>query len=196
MIINIALLREKVNAYKQVLENTLNYRKEWKDKTRQMIKNTLQTISEQTGLKASVTEKNNIENLEAVILDLGRSSSGIAESFENTEVKRLMVKSNGSLIYQQLFNGKIMVMMAGPHIEGYGEPKSPKSLQIIRPDEVTEQIIFRHVKDLLDDITEWEDYDDEDPKTKVPFQPIGFRHTVQLAEGNGNKGENSDRSKQ
>ena len=60
MIINIALLREKVNAYKQVLENTLNYRKEWKDKTRQVIKNTLQTISEQTGLKASVTEKNNI----------------------------------------------------------------------------------------------------------------------------------------
>ena len=154
MIINIALLREKVNAYKQVLENTLNYRKEWKDKTRQVIKNTLQTISEQTGLKASVTEKNNIENLEAVILDLGRSSSGIAESFENTEVKRLMVKSNGSLIYQQLFNGKIMVMMASPYIEGYGEPKSPKSLQIMRPDEVTEQIIFRHVKDLLDDITE------------------------------------------
>ena len=196
MIINIALLREKVNAYKQVLENTLNYRKEWKDKTRQVIKNTLQTISEQTGLKASVTEKNNIENLEAVILDLGRSSSGIAESFENTEVKRLMVKSNGSLIYQQLFNGKIMVMMASPYIEGYGEPKSPKSLQIMRPDEVTEQIIFRHVKDLLDDITEWEDYDDEDPKTKVPFQAIGFRHTVQLAEGNGNKEENSDRSKQ
>ncbi|WP_276503414.1 hypothetical protein [Terrimonas pollutisoli] len=185
MNINIALLREKVNAYKQVLANTRNYRQEWKDKTRQFIKNMLQDIIQQTELKASVVEKNNIENLEAVILDLGRSSSGIAENLENADVKRIMVKNNGSLIYQQLFNGKIMVMLVSPHIEGYGEPKSPKSLQIIRPDEVAEQAIFRHVKDLLDDITGWEDYDDEDPKTKVPFQPIGFRHTVGLTDNNG-----------
>lgn len=185
MNINIALLREKVNAYKQVLANTRNYRQEWKDKTKQLIKNIMQDIIQQTELKASVVEKNNIENLEAMILDLGRSSSGIAENFENTDVKRIMVKNNGSLIYQQLFNGKIMVMLVRPHIEGYGEPKSPKSLQIIRPDEVTEQTIFRHVKDLLDDITEWEDYDDEDPKTKVPFQPIGFRHTIGSADDNG-----------
>lgn len=189
MSINIALLREKVNAYKQVLTNTQNYRQEWKDKTRRFIKSTLQEIVQQTELKASVTEKSNIENLEAVILDLGRSSSGIAENFENTDVKRIMVKNNGSLIYQQLFNGKIMVMLARPHIEGYGEPKSPKSIQIIRPDEVAEQAIFRHVKDLLDDITQWEDYDDEDPKTKVPFQPIGFRHTVGLADNNGDNAD-------
>lgn len=194
MNINIALLREKVNAYNQVLANTHNYRQEWKDKTRQFIKNILQNVVQQTALKASVTEKNNIENLEAVILELGRSSSGIAENFENTDVKRIMVKNNGSLIYQQLFNGKIMVMLVSPNIEGYGEPKSPKSLQIIRPDEVTEQIIFRHVKDWLEDITEWEDYDDEDPRTKVPFQPIGFRHTVGLTSEDG--GGSPDVSKQ
>ncbi|MFC0774736.1 hypothetical protein [Terrimonas alba] len=194
MNINIALLREKVNTYKQVLVNTRNYRQEWKDKTRQFIKNMLQDIIQQTELKASVTEKNNIENLEAVILDLGRSSSGIAENLENADIKRIMVKNNGSLIYQQLFNGKIMVMLVSPHIEGYGEPKSPKSLQIIRPDEVAEQAIFRHVKDLLDDITEWEDYDDEDPKTKVPFQPIGFRHTV--GNGDNNGGDVADVTKQ
>lgn len=185
MTITIAQLREKVNDYNQVLENTQAYRQQWKDSTRQYIKTSLENIIRETGLKASVTEKTNIENLEAVILDLGRSSSGIAENLDNTDVKRIMVKNNGSLTYQQLFNGKIMVMLARPHIEGYGEPKSPKSLQIIRPDEVAEQAILRHVKDLLDDITEWEDYDDEDPKTKVPFQPIGFRHTVGVAD-NGN----------
>lgn len=194
MNINIALLREKVKAYKQVLANTRNYRQEWKDKTRQFIKSVLQDIVEQTELKASVIEKNNIENLEAVILDLGRSSSGIAENLENADVKRIMIKNNGSLIYQQLFNGKIMVMLVSPHIEEYGEPKSPKSLQIIRPDEVAEQAIFRHVKDLLEDITEWEDYDDEDPKTKAPFQPVGFRHTVGVA-GN-NDGDTADVTKQ
>ena len=60
MNINIASLREKVNTYKQVLANTRNYRQEWKDKTRQFIKNILQDIVQQTELKASVTEKKTI----------------------------------------------------------------------------------------------------------------------------------------
>lgn len=194
MNIDIPKLREKVNAYKQVLENTVTYRQQWKDRTREFIGNSLREIVQQTGLKASITERNNIENLEAVVLDLGRSSSGIAENVDDTDVKRIMVKNNGSLIYQQLFNGKIMVMLVSPHIEGYGEPKRPLSLEILRPAELLQSSIFHHVKQLLEDITEWEDYDDDDPKTKLPFQPIGFRHTVNVNGDNGN--ETTDPSQQ
>ncbi len=186
MNIDINVLKAKVTAYQQVLENTHNYRLEWKDKTKQFISDTLQSIAQQTGLKATISAKNNIENLEAVVLDLGRSSSGIAESVENTDVKRIMIKNNGSLIYQQLFNGKIMVMLLSPHIEGYGEAKAPLSLEIARPEELTEVSILHHVKDLLEDITDWEDYDDdEDPKKKEPFQPIGFRRSANADNGNG-----------
>lgn len=191
MNVDIAKLHEKVNAYKRVLENTINYRQEWNDKTRQFVGDTLRDIVQQTGLKASVTEKNNIENLEAVVLDLGRSSSGIAENVDDTDVKRIMVKNNGSLIYQQLFNGKIMVMLVSPHIEGYGEPKRPLSLEILRPSELLTASIYQHVKDLLEDITEWEDYDDDDPKTNLPFQPIGFRHTVNVNGDDGTEANNS-----
>ena len=87
-------------------------------------------------------------------------------------------KNNGSLIYQQLFNGKIMVMLVSPHIEGYGEPKPRLSLAILRPGELSAGSIIEQVKELLDDITEWEDYDDDDPRTNQPFEPIGFRHTL------------------
>ncbi len=143
----------------------------------------------QTESKASVTNKNNIEILEAIMLDLGRSSSGIAENLDETGVKRIMVKNNGSLIYQQLFNGKIMVMLASPHTEGYGEPKPPLSLAILRPAELSARSILEHVKELLDDITEWEDHDDDDPR-KIPFEPIGFRHTLDLPAGNRADNEN------
>ncbi len=193
MNIDIAKLKEKVNGYKQVLENTKNFRQQWKDKTRTFIEDTLRGIMEQTGLKATLTEKTNIENLEAIVFDLGRTSSGLAENFD-TDIKRIMVKHNGALIYQQLFNGKIMVMLVSPNIEGYGEAKSPLSLEILRPEEVVAPAIFRHVKELLEDITEWEDYDDDDPKTKLPFQPIGFRHTLN-ANGNDEL-EKSDTSRQ
>lgn len=184
---DIKRLQTKVNEYKEVLQNTLNYRQAWRKTTKEFITNTLKTIIVQTALKATVTEKKNIENLESVMLDLGRSSSGLAENLDNTDVQRIMIKNNGGIIYQQLFNGKIMVMLVSPYIEGYGEPKAPLSLAIVRPDELSERSIYEHVESILEDITEWEDYDDDDKGTKMAFQPIGFRHTVNLSNGNGNE---------
>jgi hypothetical protein len=82
-----------------------------------------------------------------------------------------------------------MVMLVSPHIEGYREPKPPLSLAILRPAELSAGSIIEHVKEWLDDITEWEDYDDDDPGKK-PFEPIGFRHTLNHSTGNGNNNEN------
>ncbi len=191
---DIRRLLDKVTDYKTVLQNTHTYREAWKKTTKEFITGTLKLIIQQTGLKASVNEKNSIENLEAVILDLGRSSSGIAESLDDTDVRRIMIKNNGAIIYQQLFNGKIMVMIVSPYIEEYGEAKPPASLAIVRPDEISENSIFGHVERMLDAIIEWEDYDDDDKRTKIAFQPIGFKHTVNLNDGNGN--QHADASKQ
>jgi hypothetical protein len=168
-------LRVKADAYKRVLENTHNYRKAWHDEIKPLLLKNLKLIIDEIGVKSEIKEVNNIENLEAVILDLGKSSSGISESLEDTGIKRTMVKQNGALIYQQLFNGKVMVMISSPHIDGYGEPKPPKSLEILRPDELKEPFVVRHVELLLKDITEWEDFDDDQPqKTTIGFNPIGF----------------------
>jgi len=186
MKVDMSILKEKVTEYNKVLENTQAHRQQWKDKTKQFIMDSLHDILQQTGLKASVREKNNIDNLEAIILDLGRSSSGIAENLDNTDVKRIMVKNNGSLIYQQLFNGKVMVMLVNPQIEGYGEPKAPLSLAIIRPAELSTASMMAHVKELLDAIIEWEDFDDDEPGDKQPFEPIGFRHNLNVNASNGN----------
>lgn len=174
----IARIHALVNQYQQVLDNTLAYREQWQTSTRDQIKKYFETVIEQTGMKARVFVRGQIENLESIVLDLGRSSSGLSESLENSDLKNTMVKNNGSLIYQQLFNGKLMVMLATPYIEGYGEAKPPRSLEIIRPDEVTEDLIFGHIERLLNDIIEWEDFDDDDRNKKVAFQPIGFQHSL------------------
>jgi hypothetical protein len=168
-------LRVKADAYKRVLENTHNYRKAWHDEIKPLLLKNLKLIIDEIGIKSEIKEVNNIENLGAVILDLGKSSSGISESLEDTGIKRTMIKQNGALIYQQLFNGKIMVMISSPYIDGYGETKPPKSLEILRPDELKEPFVVRHVELLLKDITEWEDFDDDQPqKTTIGFNPIGF----------------------
>ncbi len=167
----------KVNKYKEVLNNTEEYREAWHDHIKPMLVKKLEELIDIIEIeKAEIIIRDNIVNLESVSLDFGRTSSGISESIEDTGVLRTMIKSNGSLIYQQLFNGKIMVMIMRPYIEGYGEPKPPKQLEILRPDELKEPFIIRHLESLLRDITEWEDFDDDQPakSNSIGFNPIGF----------------------
>jgi hypothetical protein len=184
----IGTLITKVSKYKQVLENTHNYRKAWHSDVKPMLSKELSSILKEIDLeKAEVIIKDQIENLEAVVLDLGRSSSGISENVENSGVKRTMIKTNGSLIYQQLFNGKIMVMVLSPFIEGYGQPKPPMTVEILRPDELKAPFIVRHLEMLMKEITSWEDYDDDEQKpTAIGFtpNPIGF-NSQQAPEENG-----------
>lgn len=175
MNIELGIIPSKVEKYKAVLESTKRYREEWNTGLREMIKETLTHINESTDLKGEVVVKDNIQNLESVVLDLGRSSSGLIENIENSTVTRTMVKSNGALVYQQLFNGKVMVMAMNPSIEGYGEPKPPKMVEIVRPEELKPAFILRHFESFLNGIIEWEDYDDDAPKEKkIGFNPIGF----------------------
>ena len=169
------LLAEKVKKYQEVLNNTLQYRLDWHTTTKPFLKDVLQKFLTDTGLKATIIEKAQIENLELLALDLGRSPSGLAENIDNTDIQRVMIKSNGMLVYQQLFNGKIMAMIHSPVIEGYGQPKPPFAIDISRPAEITEPLILKHIEYLLEDVTEWEDYDDvgHDPAPQG-FEPIGF----------------------
>lgn len=178
MAIDLGTLLSKANEYKQILDNTQEYRKKWDKKMKPLILKTLKEILKQTEIKGKINEQDNIENLGAIVLDLGRSASGISENLENTDIKRAMIKSNGALIYQQLFNGKVMIMTVAPYIEGYGDPKPPKPLEILRPEELSEGFIIRHVEIFLREITDWEDYDDDEPTQKNAFNPIGFNRQI------------------
>ena len=83
-----------------------------------------------------------------------------------------MIKHKGSLVYQQLFNGKIIALISYPTIENYGQPQPPKQIGIYRPEELKEPFFVRHMEEFMKEVTKWEDYDDEDPQ---PAQRIGFR---------------------
>ena len=166
-------LREKVKKYKKILDNTSKYRKAWESELKTMIIETLESIAEEIDLDASVEVRDALENLEIVVFSLGRIKSGIAERVDE-DVLKPMIKNNGALIYQQLFNGKVLIMISLPFIEGTGEPRPPKTIEILRPEELKRPFIFRHVEQSLSDVTEWEDYDDDAPQQKSGFNPIGF----------------------
>jgi hypothetical protein len=166
-------IQKKVKKYKQILKNTKQYRKAWNESMKPLIVETLERISEETKLNAEIQVQDNLENLELIIFSLGRTTSGISEKVDD-DVLKPMIKFNGALIYQQLFNGKVLIMISLPFIEGNGEPRPPSTVEILRPHELNEEFIYRHVEKFFNDVTAWEDYDDDAPLQKPTFNPIGF----------------------
>jgi len=162
-------LQKRVKKYNEILQNTRTYRQEWKDDLKKMIKDTLQEIIDNTELEAEINLKEHLENLEAIELSLGHVKSGLYEEI-NTKVKKHLIKHNGSLIYQQLFNGKVIVLIYFPAIEGYGEPRPPKTIAIYRPEEIKPAFILRHMEEFIKDVSDWEDYDDDEPSKKIGFK--------------------------
>jgi hypothetical protein len=167
-------LKIKVDKYIAILENTSNYRKDWSENLKGMITSTLEQIIKETGIKATLDVQDDIENLEVLILNLGQEVSGISEKIPNSTYKKPFIKNQGALIYQQLFNGKVMIMIAYPVIEGYGQPKPPKMVEILRPEEFKQTYIIRHVEQFMKEIIDWEDYDD-DIHEHMASSPIGFQ---------------------
>lgn len=166
-------IKSKVEKYNSILENTKNYRKEWGGNLGKMIKDHLNDIINETKLNAFIDHKDEIENLEVITLSLGTEVSGIAEKLPGNKSKRPFIKSNGALVFQQLFNGKVMIMVMYPYIEGYGQPKPPRTIEILRPEEMQPAFILRYVEEFLKDMIEWEDFDDDLPE-KMGMAPIGF----------------------
>lgn len=164
-------LKRKVSLYKEILGNTTKYRDEWKNGLKDKILTQIETMNKETGLDAKIEQKEDLENLESIVLSLGQSKSGIFEKV-SSDVHRHLIKHNGALVYQQLFNGKIMVMINYPVIEGYGQPRPPMPLGIYRPEELKPPFILRHMEEFIKEVTHWEDYDDDEPSQQA--QAIGF----------------------
>ena len=163
--------KKKVEHYKEILQNTRHYREVWKASLKQTVIERLTELSKAGGLDCEIEERADIENLGAVALTLGHSESGLGEPVGG-DLRRDLIKQNGSLVYQQLFNGKILVLINLPFIEKYGQPQPPKTIAIYRPEELKDAYILRHLETFMADITAWEDYDDDLPE---PNQRIGFK---------------------
>ncbi len=175
-------LKRKVELYKEVLANTESYRERWKTDLKPMIVNLLQTMANEVDLKVKLEEKVQMENLEAVVMSLGTSKSGMFQKLENG-IEMPLIRHGGSLIYQQLFNGKIIVLIQYPFIQNYGEPRQPKTIAIYRPEELKEPYFIRHFEEFVHEITSWEDYDDDEPTKRIGFEMNFGKPKVEGQEG-------------
>ena len=162
-------IQEKAKKYLAVLDQVELFRKEWLGEKKQFIIDTCNEVLDATKVNAEIKSDKGIKGLEVISIRLGIRKSGIFQELPNNEEK-VFLKDFGSLVYSQLYNGKIQVWMSYPHIEGLMEPKQPKFIEIITPFELNEGLILNHFDTFFKTLTEWEDFDDDAP----PHAPIGF----------------------
>jgi len=171
----------KVQRYQSVLANTKSYRERWDTTLKSQIISDLESMLKLTGLQGTIEATDKVKHLEYIILSLGTEESGIAEII-NDKINKPLIKTNGSLIYQQLYNGKIQVMIGYPFIEGFGEPRPPKLISIYRPEEIKTPFILRHMEEFIKEITQWEDFDDDDhAAAKIGYQVQSLQTTKPTA---------------
>ena len=166
-------LQRKVDVYKEILKNTEAYRLRWREGLKTEIKGNLAEIAAATGLQGQVEEREELDNLGAVTFSLGTVKSGMSHEVAQN-IRRDLIKQSGSLIYQQLFNGKVLVLINYPFIENYGQPAPPKTIGIYRPEELKTPFYVRHLETFIQELTNWEDYDDDDNGGAKAHQQIGF----------------------
>lgn len=166
---NMENLMKYVNQYNQVLTNTEDFREIWRTETKIFIREKLESILNELDLKASVKVRDKVSNLEAIEFTLGRSESGLSHRV-NRRIQRALIKYNGALIYQQLFNGKIIVLIHYPYIEGYLDPRPPRTLAISRPSEIKKVNLSQHLEEFFKELILWEDFEQDEPHKEIGFK--------------------------
>lgn len=165
-------IKERAQKYSDMLKHVIDYRNAWYSDLKSQIVKTAEEILEHTNISATVEIEERFENLESITISLGKTVSGIAENVDDI-TKRNIIKDKGSLIYSQLFNGKVQAWMTYPLIEGLMQPKPPKMLGIYRPDEFNEGLLLGNFDEFFKELIEWENYDDDQPGNEGQNR-IGF----------------------
>lgn len=162
---NTEAVKTKLQNYQNALAAVNQYRDDWA-KAKDLIFSCLNEIKSTFGLNVKIDIEDKVEGMEFIYFGFGQRSSGLFEVYEKTKLP--VIKDGGYLFYTQLYNGKISVLVTVPTIEKYMEALEPKSLEVLRPDELTREKIIGHVISFLDEMTAWEDRDFE-------HHEIGFK---------------------
>ena len=174
-------IKERAQKYTNILDQVVIFRDAWGEQLKDFIVKTSEKVLSQTGINAKIEVEERFENLESITISLGKAISGIAENVDGV-TKRNIIKDKGSLIFSQLFNGKVQAWMTYPLIEGLMQPKPPKMIGIYGPPEFNEDLILKNFDDFFKELIEWENYDDDQPGQSINRIGFGVSHQ-ELEEG-------------
>lgn len=159
-------LEESYQQYQAAQQAIVERQTAWQSEVKDFIKDTLQALQEEHNIAGKIKEEDKITNIEAIYLDMGQSTTEIkvTDAEEPKQVKR----SEGSLMYSQLYNGKISVWIRYPKIKKLMKRKAPKIIEVYEPKDLSTADITEHLQLFFQELTDWMNQD------KTQTRPIGF----------------------
>lgn len=159
-------LQEAHQNYQAARQQVLDRQESWQNEVKAFIRQSLEALKMQNQLDGEIKEENKITNIEAIYLDLGQTKTEI--QVKNGAERKTLKRSEGSLMYSQLYNGKISVWIRYPKIQKLMKRKAPKVLDVYEPLELTAEQIEAHVKIFYEELTLWIN------QQTAAQRPIGF----------------------
>ena len=130
-------------------------RKVWNLETNDLILNTFKGMAQSVpNLNWEIRKVDAMENLDILMLGFKNESSGIVGQVQG--VFKFFAKVSGKLIYSQVYNGEIYVLIDYPHVEHHVERQAPKFIGKFLPAQITEDLVLDHIYEFLDEMLAWE----------------------------------------
>ena len=130
-------------------------RKLWNAETNNLILGTFQGVAKNVpNLNWEIRKVDAMENLDILMLGFKNESSGIVGQVQG--VFKFFAKVSGKLMYSQVYNGEVYVLIDYPHVEHHVERQQPKFIGKFRPDEISVDLVLNHISDFLEEMLGWE----------------------------------------
>ncbi|MBL7472183.1 hypothetical protein [Robertkochia sediminum] len=157
-------LEERVKDYTISLEKVLLKKKEWQTKSRPSILRTLEEIHSRFPIGWAVQQFNWMWYNEAVNITF----KSLPETLQDLAVESgdgELIKG-GALVFSQLHNGDISVIVLFPFADPVAADSGSLDLGTYRPDQITEKLVIEKVDEFLKEMIRWE--------APTPRDKIGF----------------------
>jgi len=148
---------KKVVAFKEKqsrINREISDRHEHWSITKKHITDCLEAIKKRLAL----TDTYNLASPRELQFTFGKTNSGFTNG--EGESASILTKIGGCLIYRQLYNGKIKVLIGLPYIDRIRPQQSLIEIAVLGPRDISQQLVAEHFEAFLEKITDWEEEDE------------------------------------
>jgi hypothetical protein len=147
-------LEEHVNDYKASIKTVVDKKTIWQTNTKDLIRNTLQTICAHYDIGWKVQELNWIGTNEAVNITFDSFPKELMDC--TNKIPAYQFIQGGALIFSQSYSGDIHIFILFPYVEQIPIDSDSIELDMYDPKDITEKLIIEKVDDFLKEMIKWE----------------------------------------
>lgn len=147
-------LEERVLDYRDSIKIVVDKKVLWKEKTKPLLIQTLNTIVKQYDIGWNVQELNWIHNNEAVNITFDSFPMELMDC--TNQIPAYQFLPGGALVFSQSYSGDVYAVILFPIVNTMLLENSTLDVGVFNPKDITEKVIVEKVDEFLKEMIKWE----------------------------------------